>query len=508
MAEESLSTIIVKIERGDIQIPEFQREFVWKPSQIELLADSIYKGFPIGMFIMFLPPPELGGREGIYWVLDGQQRLLSLSLITKGSVKLRDGQVKELCVWFNPETQEFACRKLGVNLGGKWIKIPQLFQIGTRAELEKWLSSLTLSPEEKERISTLWGNLRDYKILYFVVNPSADLDQLGEIFVRTNYGGTRVRGIDISSTIIAVVRSGTARELREFMKELPGEWKELDYSVAVKTFIAFLTGGKIKLASRVLDQASKLRELMGQKTMNQIRQTIDTTKESIRKAINLLEQGWLRIHTLKYGFLPYDSLVTVLAYYIGRKKTLSSAEENGLLVWYVLASYFGRYRASADTRLDEDLSTIASGGDYKELIRKLEEREGRNLKDSLKNEISEGVYNRLLLYALLRKNNARDLVSPNELDSRDVSEHHIFPYSLVGERANDVGNLTLTTLGTNNRLRDRKPEEYLRDVSPEVKKQHFIPDDPELWKVAKYEEFLQMRKRLLMNAIDELFSWI
>jgi uncharacterized protein with ParB-like and HNH nuclease domain len=87
LGEEPIPNIIAKLERGDIQVPELQRVFVWKRPQVELLVDSIYRGCPIGMLTLYQPPAEMGGREGIYWVLDGQQRLFSLQIITKGSVK-------------------------------------------------------------------------------------------------------------------------------------------------------------------------------------------------------------------------------------------------------------------------------------------------------------------------------------------------------------------------------------------------------------------------------------
>jgi len=92
VAEETIPNLMAKLERRDIQIPELQRAFVWKKSQVELLIDSIYRECPIGMLTFYPPPPELGGKEGIYWVLDGQQRLLSLQIITKGSVTIESGK--------------------------------------------------------------------------------------------------------------------------------------------------------------------------------------------------------------------------------------------------------------------------------------------------------------------------------------------------------------------------------------------------------------------------------
>ena len=35
---------------SNVKIPELQRGLVWKPAQVELLWDSILRGFPIGSF--------------------------------------------------------------------------------------------------------------------------------------------------------------------------------------------------------------------------------------------------------------------------------------------------------------------------------------------------------------------------------------------------------------------------------------------------------------------------
>ena len=102
--------LVKTIRNGEIEIPEFQREFVWSNMQVRDLAESIYHSYPIGVLTLFkLPGGLMESRKALYWALDGQQRLLSLNLITDGSVTLRRGEIKKLWIWFNPNTDEFAC---------------------------------------------------------------------------------------------------------------------------------------------------------------------------------------------------------------------------------------------------------------------------------------------------------------------------------------------------------------------------------------------------------------
>jgi len=49
----SLATLLAEIEKGLIKIPQFQRDFVWRKQKSAKLLDSIFKGYPIGTFILW-----------------------------------------------------------------------------------------------------------------------------------------------------------------------------------------------------------------------------------------------------------------------------------------------------------------------------------------------------------------------------------------------------------------------------------------------------------------------
>ena len=59
---------------SNIKIPALQRGLVWKPRQVELLWDSLLRGFPIGSFLL----SETDNNQ--YYLLDGQQRFNAISL--------------------------------------------------------------------------------------------------------------------------------------------------------------------------------------------------------------------------------------------------------------------------------------------------------------------------------------------------------------------------------------------------------------------------------------------
>lgn len=51
VTQYSVSSILGYIDAGDIAIPEIQRPFVWKASQVRDLIDSLYNGYPTGYLI-------------------------------------------------------------------------------------------------------------------------------------------------------------------------------------------------------------------------------------------------------------------------------------------------------------------------------------------------------------------------------------------------------------------------------------------------------------------------
>ena len=94
----TFSSLMSDIEKGNIKIPQFQRDFVWSKDKSAKLLDSIVKGYPIGTFILWKTKEELralrnlGGiklprtpkGDFIQYVIDGQQRLTTMFASLKG----------------------------------------------------------------------------------------------------------------------------------------------------------------------------------------------------------------------------------------------------------------------------------------------------------------------------------------------------------------------------------------------------------------------------------------
>ena len=112
-----LSKLLDEIAEGKIQLPDFQRGWVWDDEHIRSLLVSIARSFPIGAVMLL----ENGGEakfqvravEGVelpsevtalaeQLILDGQQRLTSLTQVLKlrKPVATRDEKKRELRVHY------------------------------------------------------------------------------------------------------------------------------------------------------------------------------------------------------------------------------------------------------------------------------------------------------------------------------------------------------------------------------------------------------------------------
>lgn len=71
---------------GVLNVPEFQRKYVWRPSKVADLVDSLWRGYPIGTLLLWessydSPRTALGDQARKLWIVDGQQRVTSLALL-------------------------------------------------------------------------------------------------------------------------------------------------------------------------------------------------------------------------------------------------------------------------------------------------------------------------------------------------------------------------------------------------------------------------------------------
>lgn len=107
----SLKDLLGQVHEGKLQLPEFQRDYVWNEGDVRSLLESIAKGFPVGALLTLerggsieFKPRGIEGTsvEGVtpeHLLLDGQQRMTSLykTIYSRDPARVRTakGQVVE-----------------------------------------------------------------------------------------------------------------------------------------------------------------------------------------------------------------------------------------------------------------------------------------------------------------------------------------------------------------------------------------------------------------------------
>lgn len=205
----SIPDLITIAREGVIRIPHFQRPFVWDASDVRRLLDSIYRGFPIGTVILWLKEAPAGEvnfgpirfeapavHDGL-WVVDGQQRIISLfgTLASEWS-----GVDPRFDVYFDLSTKRFINPRRGV-VSPRAIPIREALE--TR-RLSTWtrVHGADLETSDFDVADTLVGVLRDYRISTYVVARD-DEQTLREVFDRVNSAGKPITRAQVFQALFA-----------------------------------------------------------------------------------------------------------------------------------------------------------------------------------------------------------------------------------------------------------------------------------------------------------------
>src|SRR5262245_41283237 len=111
-AEASVEELVGMIERGELRLPEMQRRYVWRSTRVRDLLDSLYRGYPSGAILLwesnetvplqeFSVAQQANPYQSTRLLLDGQQRLTSLSAVIRGEPVSVRGRRRPIELLFN-----------------------------------------------------------------------------------------------------------------------------------------------------------------------------------------------------------------------------------------------------------------------------------------------------------------------------------------------------------------------------------------------------------------------
>jgi uncharacterized protein with ParB-like and HNH nuclease domain len=199
-----LNVILRRIDNGELQIPAFQRRFIWKAPQVISLLESVYKGFPIGSILLWETDnhsvesksgPTRGTsrsltRNTTTFILDGVQRLTALyrSLLTE-EVETQDTIFR---VAFDLRNEKFKKVVTEENIKPYELLMSSLFASQSFFDTQERLLAQKDSQQLIEKYNQLHKIFQQYTIPVITIgyqNP----DDVFEIFRMLNTTGTQLK---------------------------------------------------------------------------------------------------------------------------------------------------------------------------------------------------------------------------------------------------------------------------------------------------------------------------
>jgi hypothetical protein len=514
-----LSTILDHIDSGHMALPQFQRGYVWNREQVRGLMASLYRGYPVGGFLVWATASEGAEARGdtelapgiVKLLLDGQQRVTSLYGIIRGRTpKFFDGNERSFAgLHFNVETETFefyAPTRMADD--PTWISVSEHMQKG----LAPWMEAVQakIEPADLPRYIARLSRLEGIKEREFhiedVTGEDKTVDVVVDIFNRVNSGGTKLSKGDLALARICGAWSGARDELKRVL----GKWKQHGYDFSLdwllRNITACLTGQAM---------FSGLKDV----STNQFADGLRRAESAIDTLLNTVGSRLGLDHDRVLGGRGAFPVMSRYLDQLGRAPT--AAEQGQLLFWYMHALMWGRFAGSTETVLNQDLEALTQAG-LDGLMRNLRAMRGDlAVRPEDFSGWSLGARFYPVLYLLTRTQGARDLGTGLQLASGMLGKlsrlevHHIFPKAKLYEhdyrrpQVNAIANFCFLSQQTNLKISNRNPAKYLAEVGetqPGALESQWIPTDPELWELENYPAFLQARRQHLSAAANALLE--
>ncbi len=352
----NLKKLISELEGGHIKIPRFQRDYIWEKTKVIKLLNSIYRQYPIGTFFFWIAPPEYAGfiRENnelgikpipqngsFQFILDGQQRLISLFVSLRGKT-MHGTDYSNIC--FNPTRKEFKIPRSKIDKNN--IPVWKLFDKKTYNVVYKEL--ISKSTTKNNTVAENWRVCHEIFTNYpvsIVKTAKENLDDVVEIFERINQGGKHL-------TVFDLVHATTWSKSFDFKNEIAGfntpDRKKTFGLLSKKVFTLSLT-------LDIFDDARTMYQL--RLTPKQCQNIWPRTRTALLATLNFFKQ--IRVTG---DLSAYHNFIPIIQYYFfqSRLKTIKDEHQKAIEKWFWDAKFKKRYASSIYTRMKEDANWILS----------------------------------------------------------------------------------------------------------------------------------------------------
>lgn len=533
-----ISTILEKIDENQLFVPAFQREYVWKRDDAKQLIDSLIKEYPTGTMLTWetANPPELKGphkyneKQGaVKLLLDGQQRVTTLYMLIRGVIPpyytspeiIND--TRDLFVQL--ETLELSYyMKTRMENNPLWANITHVFQRKVRArDVVRTLEEKgeTVTREREDRIDDNTRAIESILAREFpeqTIPVKASIREAIDIFYKVNASGVALTDAELALAQI----SGYWPQARDRFKAKLAALEKEGYVFKLDFIVYVLLGCLYHLGS-------DMKKLHDAENSEKIRAVWDRLeKQVLDYVVNLMRTNAFVDHTDEINS-PY-ALVPIIVYCFDKNGGhLTDAEIRKMVKWFFYSQVRTRYVSQLPQKLDRDLRTVAeSPQPFDALLQFISEENrleilpaefvGRAIQHPLFSMVRWYLKSRGAVCFTTGMSLRRNMGSKYQLE-RD----HIFPYSKLKEAgygegnrvkyalAQELTNRAILTQVANRSKSAAHAADYLADVKqkfPKALELQCVPDDPELWKIENYEQFLEERRKMLAKNLNAFLDKI
>ncbi len=411
-----ISGILGLIETEQFVIPEIQRPFVWKRSQVRDLIDSLYNGYPTGYIITWKNPDvqtkDGGKSNGKHVLIDGQQRITALmAAITGREVLDEDFNLDRIKIAFNPlatdATKRFAVQDASHLKDKKWIPdISVVFDSNFDPfdfSMNYCANNPSIKPNEVNKAITELKGIANRQIGVIELDHSLEIDEVTEIFIRINSKGTALSQSDfVMSKMAADVEYGgnLLRKTVDYFCHLASKPEFYSHMIRDKDFQSSLYADKIKWLAKDFDDIydPDYGDMLRVSFMHQFRrgkladlvsllsgrdfETKEYRDDIIESSYQKLEKG-IQNFVNEYNFAQFIMAIKGAGFVsnklLNSAMTLDFAYTLYLMLlddptipnaqikryvqkWFVMSTLTARYIGSPESVMDRDMRSIAEKG--------------------------------------------------------------------------------------------------------------------------------------------------
>lgn len=564
--DRPISELMISINKGAIQLPDFQRGWVWEDGRIKALIASITNNYPVGA-AMFLEYGNDNIRfkyrviEGVTatdvipteLILDGQQRLTSIysSLYSRNAVHTRTDKgkkifryyyidIKKACdpncdrvdaIFSVPETRIITSnfgRDIELDLSDRTKefenKMFPLNLILDFPEEQNWQNEYyafynynqEIIKEFTEFNKKIIMQTLQYKIPVISLGKDTPKEAVCQVFENVNTGGVSLTVFELVTAIFAM----DDFELRKDWEERKAKYFDGDLLSCI-TATDFLTACTLLSTYKKGGTVSCKKKDVLNLSLKDYNNFADALSEGFVEAEKILqEERVFSNKDLPYStqLIPLAALCTLLSN--GNRIKVTNIK-NKIRQWYWCGVFGELYGGANETRYVNDvvgvMNWIENNGNVPKTIQESYFNPTRLLTlQSRQSAAYKGIM------ALILKNHCKDFISGREMNftvykSENIDIHHIFPRSyceknnLSKEKWNSVVNKTPISYSTNREIGGVAPSEYLKKIEEKGQVDYNSLNDylqTHLIDVSAarsndFEKHIVLRAKLLLDAIEK-----